>query len=72
MPQVSVEDAIKILTLLVDVEPIAVELVQKLLSEIHGKTAAEIAAENDTIFERVKAHAREQLAANVVTENPNP
>lgn len=63
MAQVTVTDAIKILNLLVDVEPIAVSLIKNLLAEIKGKSAEEIAAQNDVIFERVKASAAAEIAS---------
>lgn len=69
---IQVSDAIKILNLLLDVEPIAVELVKNLLAEIKGKSAAEIIAENDAIFERVKATAAAELAKLDAAPNPNP
>lgn len=62
MPKITVTEAIEILKLVEDVEPVAVTLIKNLLAEIKGKTAAEIAAETDAIFERVKASAAAEIA----------
>jgi hypothetical protein len=55
-----VKQAIQILSLAAEVEPIAVDMIHDLLKNLQGKTTEEIVAESDAIFDGVIARAHAQ------------
>lgn len=56
------KQAISILALAAEVEPIAVNMIHDLLTNLKGKTTEEIVAESDAIFDGVIARAQAQLS----------